>query len=145
MDRIENCISFIIGKAAQQVSRRSRDLLSPFGVTPVQYALLKCLEDYPQGVGGTALGARMVLDAASITGIIDRLTALKLVERRVNPFDRRAQLILATRKARDLMPDLDAAMDRLNRETTAIFDGSGTPALTILRKLGQEKEWKAHV
>ena len=27
MDRIEDCISFMVGKAAQQVTRRARDLL----------------------------------------------------------------------------------------------------------------------
>ena len=45
MDRIEDCISFIVGKTAQQVTRRARELLAPFGVTPVQYAVLKVVCD----------------------------------------------------------------------------------------------------
>ena len=45
MDRIEDCIAFIVGKAAQQVARRARDKLEPHGVTPTQYAALKVLSD----------------------------------------------------------------------------------------------------
>jgi hypothetical protein len=36
MDQIEDCISFIVGKAAQQVGRRAREKLEAHGVTPTQ-------------------------------------------------------------------------------------------------------------
>ena len=40
MERIEDCISFLLGKAYQQVQQASKRRLAPHGVTPVQYALL---------------------------------------------------------------------------------------------------------
>lgn len=144
MDRIEDCISFLAGKAAQQVTRRARELLAPFGVTPVQYAVLKVLGD-TGGLSGAELGQRMVLDSASITGVVDRLEALGLVERRADPGDRRAQQIVATQRARDLAGPLDAAMDRLNAEAAAVLGGPDGAFLRRLRQLGDQKMWKEHV
>ena len=82
MDRIEDCISFIVGKAAQQVARRARDRLEPHGVTPTQYAVLKVLSD-ADGQTGAELGARLGIDSATTTGVADRLAASGLLERRV--------------------------------------------------------------
>ncbi|MCB9957552.1 MAG: MarR family transcriptional regulator [Rhodospirillaceae bacterium] len=144
MDKIEDCISFLAGKAAQQVTRRARELLAPFGVTPVQYAVLKVLGD-TGGLSGAELGQRMVLDSASITGVVDRLEALGLVERRADPSDRRAQQIVATARARDLAGPLDAAMDRLNAEAAAVLGGPDGAFLQRLRHLGDQKMWKEHV
>ena len=33
VERIEDCASFLLGKAAQAASRRARELLAPHGVT----------------------------------------------------------------------------------------------------------------
>jgi hypothetical protein len=40
---IEDCASFLIGKGAQQVTKRAREALASWNVTPVQYAVLKTL------------------------------------------------------------------------------------------------------
>lgn len=144
MDRIEDCISFLIGKAAQQVTRRARELLAPFGVTPVQYAVLKTLSG-TEGISGAEIGARMVLDSASVTGVVDRMESLGLVERRADPRDRRAQQIVATERAKDLVAPMDAAMDRLNAEAITVLGRKDRAFLQRLRQLGEEKRWKGHV
>jgi len=141
VDRIEDCVSFIIGKAAQQVTRRARELLSPLGVTPVQYAVLKVLAD-AEALSGAEIGKRMVLDSASITGVLDRLESLDFVERRPHPNDRRAQLVAATNRARRKLPGMDRQMDRLNEEATAILGTDAGPFLGQLRRFG---EWSGHV
>lgn len=141
MERIEDCISFIVGKAAQQVTRRARELLAPFAVTPVQYAVLKVLTD-TNAMSGVEIGKRMVLDSASITGVLDRLESLGLVERRPNPNDRRAHLVAATGATRKIMPEMDDAMDRLNEEAAAILDDDREEFVRQLRRIG---EWNRHV
>ncbi len=141
MERLEDCISFLVGKAAQQVTRRARELLAPHGITPVQYAVLKAL-DGREGLSGAELSQRLVLDSASITGVVDRLEAAGLIERRADPGDRRIHRVHATARARVLQPAVDASMDRLNREAALLLEGEGTAALAGLRRLGDREGWE---
>jgi len=144
VDRVEDCISFVIGKAAQQVARRARALLAPHGVTPVQYAVLKAL-GHDAALSGTEIGRRMVLDSASVTGVIDRLESLGLVERRPDPNDRRAQLIAPTSRAKQRLPLLDAAMDRLNAEAAAVLKTDKDEFFRELRRIGAADNWTGDV
>src|SRR4051812_34664860 len=72
MERIEEYISFLLGKAYQQVNQASKRRLAPYGVTPAQYAVLKVLAER-DGQIGSELGDRLLLDSATITGLLDRL------------------------------------------------------------------------
>lgn len=138
MDRIEDCASFILAKAAQAVSRRARELLAPHGVTPPQYAVLKALAEGGAGDGRslTEIADRLVLDSATVTGLADRLEAAGLAERRADAAgDRRVSRLHLTARGRRLVPALDAAMDALNGEVAARF-GRGAPGtMAALRRL----------
>ena len=138
MDRIEDCISFIVGKAAQQVARRARDKLEPLGVTPTQYAALKVLSD-ADGQTGAELGARLGIDSATTTGVADRLAANGLLERRPDPNDRRLQRLFLTPEARTRQPALDREMDLLNREIESELDADAGRLWSRLRQLGARK------
>jgi DNA-binding MarR family transcriptional regulator len=141
MDRLEDCISFLIGKAAQQITRRARDALAPHGVTPVQYAFLKVLWEQ-DGQSGAELGSRLVFDSATMTGIIDRLEAAGLVERRSDPGgDRRVNRVFLTRRARDLQKPLDAAADALNAEV--VRELGSKRARELWRALGELGQLRA--
>ena len=138
MDRIEDCISFIVGKAAQQVARRAREKLEPHDVTPTQYAVLKVLSD-ADGQTGAELGARLGIDSATTTGVADRLAANGLLERRPDPQDRRFQRLFLTPEARALQPILDHEMDQLNREVEGELDADAPRLRSRLRQLGARK------
>jgi len=144
MERIEDCISFQVGKAAQQVSRRAKELLAPYGVTPVQYAVLKCLSE-TGGLSGVELGSRIVLDSASITGVVDRLVTLGLVLRRPSEEDRRIQQLYLSQKGVEQQSDLDAAMDLLNEEAANIIGKSRNTFPKLLRKLSDRENWSSNV
>src|SRR5215469_3062370 len=106
MDRVEDCISFVIGKAGQQISRRAREKLAAHGVTPMQYAVLKVLWQQ-EGQTGAELGARLVIDSATMTGLIDRLEASGLLKRQADADDRRVQRLFVTKQGRSLQKPLD--------------------------------------
>lgn len=136
MDRVEDCISFLAGKAAQRIARRARDKLAASGVTPTQYAVLKVLWE-GDGRSGAELGARLLMDSATITGVVDRLEAAGLVERRPHEEDRRVHSLFLTRRGEAARAPLDAAMDALNDEVAREV-GRGAPALwAALRRLGE--------
>ncbi len=120
MERIEECISFMLGKAYQQVNTAAKRRLEPYKVTPVQYALLKVLWEQ-DGQSGAELGARLQLDGATVTGMLDRLEHAKLIERRPDARDRRINRLFLTEQGRGLQGPLDREMDELNREFFARF------------------------
>jgi DNA-binding MarR family transcriptional regulator len=136
MNRIEDCIAFLTGKAAQQISRRARQKLAAYGVTPTQYAVLKVLWQQ-DGQSGAELGARLSIDSATITGIADRLQAAGLLERRPHTQDRRVHTLFLTRQGRTLQSPLDAAMDVLNVEVAREMGRHAKPLLAALRRLGE--------
>lgn len=138
MDRVEDCISFLIGKAGQQIARRAREKLAAHGVTPTQYAVLKVLWEQ-DGLSGAELGGRLLIDSATITGIADRLQSAGLLERRPHGEDRRVHSLFLTRSGQALQAPLDAAMDQLNDEVAREM-GEEAPALwASLRRLGEAK------
>ncbi|WP_193182870.1 MarR family winged helix-turn-helix transcriptional regulator [Nisaea sediminum] len=134
MERVEECVSFLVGKAAQRISRRAKELLAQFDVTPPQYVVLKVLS----GSGGQTareVGDRLAIDAATITGILDRLEKAGLVERRDDPADRRIYRLELTDRARALAEPLDEAMDTLNREARDMLGPSAGTVFEGLRAL----------
>ncbi|PET64812.1 hypothetical protein CN514_12700, partial [Bacillus sp. AFS001701] len=76
------CVHFLLGKALQKVNQISKSKLSPYGVTPVQFALLNILWK-KDGQVGAKLGKVLQLDSATITGLLDRLETNGFIERRV--------------------------------------------------------------
>jgi DNA-binding MarR family transcriptional regulator len=140
MDRIEDCISFQLGKAYQQVNQLAKKHLAPFGVTPVQYALLKVLWER-DGQRGAELGERLRLDAATITGVLDRLEQAGLTERRAHAVDRRVNQVFLTVRGRAVQAALDSAMDQLNAEVFArVGDDDAARLQALLRQLGAGEE-----
>lgn len=138
LDTIENCISFLISKAGQQVARRAREKLSGHGVTPTQYAILKVLWER-DGQSGSELGGRLSIDSATITGVADRLHAAGLLERRPHDDDRRIHSLFLTGPGRALQAPLDAAMDRLNDEVAREMGGQAAALWAALRQLGDTR------
>ncbi len=115
MDHIEDCLSFYLGKAYQRVTQSAKQRLAPYGVTPVQYALLKVLWEHDQQ-SGAELGERLLLDSATMTGLLDRLEHAGLIERKAHATDRRVNWVVLTARGRDLHLPLDREMDQMNQD-----------------------------
>ncbi|MBU8918424.1 MarR family transcriptional regulator [Bacillus sp. FJAT-29953] len=115
MEKVDICVHFLLGKALQKVNQVSKSKLSSYGVTPVQYALLRQLWR-KDGQFGFELAVRLQLDSATITGIIDRLEQNGFIDRRVDPNDRRNKLVFLTDKGRSMEVPLCQKMDEMNEE-----------------------------
>ena len=138
MNRVEDCISFLIGKAGQHIARRARGKLAAHGVTPTQYALLKVLWER-DGQSGAELGGRLLIDSATVAGVADRLQAAGLLEHRPHGQDRRVHSLYLTGPGRALQVPLDAAMDGLNEEVAREMGGEALALRAALRQLGEAK------
>src|SRR5258708_23504095 len=115
MEQIEDCLSFYLGKAYQRVTQSAKQRLAPYGVTPVQYALLKVLWERDDQ-SGAELGERLLLDSATMTGLLDRLEQAGLIERKAHATDRRGNRGVLTARGRDLQAPLDREMDQINQD-----------------------------
>jgi DNA-binding MarR family transcriptional regulator len=115
MEQIEDCLSFYLGKAYQRVTQSAKQRLAPYGVTPAQYALLKVLWERDDQ-SGAELGERLLLDSATMTGLLDRLEQAGLIERKAHATDRRVNRVVLTARGRDLQAPLDREMDQMNQD-----------------------------
>jgi DNA-binding MarR family transcriptional regulator len=120
MEHIEDCLNFYLGKAYQRVTQSAKQRLAPYGVTPVQYALLKVLWERDLQ-SGAELGERLQLDSATMTGLLDRLEHAGLIERKAHTTDRRVNRVALTERGRDLQAVLDEEMDKMNQDFLGEF------------------------
>ena len=92
------------------------EVLAPEDLRPVEYATLTMLDAEP-GLDQRQLAARLGIDKMSMSQLADRLESRKLVERRMDPADRRARALHLTAEGmhlrRRLQPAALAAQDRI--------------------------------
>lgn len=142
MEKFDICIHFLLSKALQSVNQVSKSKLSSCGVTPVQYALLRLLWKR-DGQFGYELGEKLLLDSATITGIIDRLEQNEFIERRVDHQDRRNKIIFLTEKGRSMEASLSEQMAEMNKEILSDFDEEEIRRLKkILFDIGISNKYK---
>lgn len=86
------------------------------GLTPVQFAALHQAGATP-GVDQRTLARSIGLDTSTTAGVIDRLEARGLMERRPSPDDRRVRLLSLTESGKSLLqavePDMLKAQERI--------------------------------
>jgi DNA-binding MarR family transcriptional regulator len=97
----------------QQVFLARADVvLRPFGLTFARYEVVMLLTFSSKGsLPLGKIGARLQVNPASVTNVIDRLEANGLVTRRPNPDDGRGTLASITGKRRKLADRATAAMN----------------------------------
>ena len=118
--KIEDCIFYQLNKANQAAARFLSEKLAPSGVTAVQGVALNFLFQGDE-ITSRQLGERTKLDSATLTGLLDRLEAGGLVERRPNPADRRAILICLTKKGKKVAGEVHKTIETANRELLSSF------------------------
>lgn len=135
MERIEDCISFLVGKAVQTVTRRTRERLQQHEVTPVQFGVLQVLWE-SDGLRGVEIAARLRLDSATVTGVLDRLEKQALLRRQPDPDDRRVQRLFLTDLGQAMRQPLQNEMNAVNAEIAEAMGVDAPQLWSLLRRLG---------
>jgi DNA-binding MarR family transcriptional regulator len=89
-------------------NQRRREVSDATGISFARVRALRRLAREPMSMGD--LAAMLGTDPPNLTGIVDDLEAQGLVRRRPHPTDRRAKLVEATRKGKDLARRADAIL-----------------------------------
>ncbi len=132
---VAKSVGFLLAKAHQRLYACFRQELSPFGITPPQFALLAFLwkED---GLSQTELSERTETDRTTLGGLVDRLEKGGLIERRPHPSDRRSFLVYLTAAGRNLEEDLSRiALQVRQRATAGLAPGEYATLCELLEKL----------
>lgn len=99
-------------------NQRRREVAEALGISFGRARALRRLARRPMSMG--ELAAALEIDPPNATGVVDDLESLKLARRRPHPTDRRAKLVEATRKGKELARRADAIL------------GTPPPALSAL-------------
>lgn len=123
-----------IARALMQLSwlahKRFTQHVSRHGLTFPQYLTLAFLvKNRHNHCAMNQLAEATQQDAATMTGVIDRLERLELVERRRNPLDRRVVLVQPTDRALDLYEEIRQSRAALIHEFFEPFDNDEMRAL----------------
>ncbi len=122
-------------RAANRWQREQRDLLEPFGLTPVQYLLLSGLDGLlARGqVTQADLAVHCGVDGMTTSQQTREMAQKKLVRRDPHTLDRRAMSIAPTRRGRQL---LDRASPAMAEAEKAFFGALGADAEAFAVALG---------
>ncbi len=111
----DQCIFFQLAKANQAAAKFWTSRLTGANVTAAQGMVLGFLHENDQ-VTSRELGERVMLDSATLTGILDRLEKASLVEKKTHPEDRRALSVCLTAQGRQLTEHLITLAKTANQD-----------------------------
>jgi DNA-binding MarR family transcriptional regulator len=104
----------------------------PESLTLPQFDVLAQLARHEDGMTHGDLTRELLVTAGNVTGIVDRLEALGLVERRPVPEDRRAVRVRLTQRGRHVT---QRAIPRHRKDVMALLGGVSQGDLARLRDL----------
>jgi DNA-binding MarR family transcriptional regulator len=117
-DNIPDCTIFLLAKAYQKAHARFMQLLQPYGLTSLQHLVLEALW-YQAGYTAAELGKLLVLDKATLSGVLERMADGGWIEKKQDSADRRAIRLYPTSAADRLREELTALRVRANDELLA--------------------------
>lgn len=102
---LPDCTIFLLAKAYQKAHGRFKEMLKPFGLTNLQHLVLEGLW-HEAGQTAAELGKMLIMDKATLSGVLDRMSDAGWIEKRPDPGDRRVVRLFPTRYADDRKPEL---------------------------------------
>jgi len=115
VESFEDCIVFLLAKAYQKAHGNLKKRLNAYGLTPIQYLILEALEEQDALSAGD-IGKRLVLDNATLSGVLDRLAERDWIIKQTDPNDKRLLRVSLADKAKALKKKLDKEREQANEE-----------------------------
>jgi DNA-binding MarR family transcriptional regulator len=105
-----------IVRTADQLQIRFARLFRKFGLTPQQYNILRILRGEGRPLPILEIASRMITVVPGITGLIDRLEAAELVERKRCDNDRRVIYVALAAQAVELLAKIDSPLLEMHKQ-----------------------------
>ncbi len=115
MSHYDDCILFLLSKAYQKAFGNFKKRLQDHGLTPVQGLVLMTISE-EEGLSAGDIVKRLVLDNATLSGVLDRLAEAGWIVKATADEDKRLLRIYLTPKAKDMIAVIIRERDGLNEE-----------------------------
>lgn len=135
MDRMD--IGFLLNRATRQFRLRLGEALAETTLTPQQAAVIMAIaRSHDRRLTPSGIADAIDTDAATTSGLLDRLGRDGWLDVTPNPDDGRSRLIALTGKAHAQLPVILAAADAVSESATAHLSPAEVETLaTLLAKL----------
>ncbi|HGY12506.1 MAG TPA: MarR family transcriptional regulator [Desulfobacterales bacterium] len=119
-NNIPDCMVFLLAKAFQKAHANFKKQLTPYGLTNLQHLVLEGLW-YEQGMTATQLGKSLILDKATLSGILGRMLNGGWIKKKPNKNDKRQLSIYTSQKADALKKNLIKERQNANDDILKTF------------------------
>jgi DNA-binding MarR family transcriptional regulator len=121
---------------ASVLKKNSKHIFSNHLASDAQFNILSLLRDSEDQLSQNDLSRLLLVDKSNITGLIDRLEKMKLIERMKVDGDRRKYHIALTPKGKSVVDELDEMyMEKIHTVTKDFEDGEFEKLIDLTRKL----------
>jgi DNA-binding MarR family transcriptional regulator len=117
---IPDCTIFLLAKAYQKAHGQFKAKLRPYNLTNLQHLVLEGLW-IEEGVTAAELGKLLVMDKATLSGVLDRMLDSEWIRKESDPDDGRVFRLYTTEKAAVLKDELIELRISANREMLHSF------------------------
>jgi DNA-binding MarR family transcriptional regulator len=126
-----DCILYLLSKAYQKAYACFKKRLHEYGLTPVQSLVIMGISE-AEGLPAKELGKRLLLDNATLSGVLDRLAEGGWITKEAADDDRRFLQLHLSDKTRGLIDSLIRERDEANKE---IMSGLRIEEQILLRRM----------
>ena len=134
--KLQGCINYLLTTAQHEVFQNFSAGLSRFHITPGQYGVLNCLWEH-KSCTPKEIAQSLRLENSTISGVLDRMQKRGLIDRIVDPNDRRSIQVIPTETGMAMRDAVLQVIDELNMEVLDCFSPEEREILmNALRKIG---------
>ena len=123
---LKECINFLLTTAQHTVFQYLSQRLAPYDITPSQYGILNCLWINDCTCLPRQIAELLCLETSTVSGILDRMQKKDLIDRVINPENRREILVMITPKGEALKAPVLKIIDEVNEEVLKDFSPKET-------------------
>lgn len=136
---LNECINFLLTTSQHTVFQYMAQKLSPYDITPSQYGVLNCLWMSDGTCLPKQIAELLCLETSTVSGILDRMQKKELIDRIINPENRREILVTITEKGEALKEPILLIIEDINRDVLADFtDEEAVVLRESLRRIAEK-------
>lgn len=123
-EKLTDYICFGMRAAMKKIDKHLSHKMETYGISIPQSFILYCLQD-ENGLTLKEIGSRALIDSSSMTVLVDKLEKEALVERRLDPQDRRAIRVYITERGEKITKELLEITQSVNMHLMEILGKDG--------------------